>query len=275
MDDEPGQSANAATRLIRRSGSATIQARPISRPERLSDQVIGALRVDVESGRIAPGSRLPSEKELTETFHVSRTVIREAIMRLQSDGLLVSRQGSGVYVTHPSEVVRSFRLGLDDATSKSSTRELYELRMGVESEAACLAAVRRTKADLIVLGKALKALSVASHDLQSGVTADVHFHLTIAKLSKNSAILRFEEFLASVLTEAVRLARENSAQRKGLTSLVLEEHVAVFDAIKAGDSEAARIALRKHLTNAQDRLGLLNAAETKGGRQETVTRERI
>ncbi len=256
MDDESRQSPEPK-QLNRRTDAVKIHAQPIVRPERLSDQVIEALRSDVESGRIAPGSRLPSEKELTESFNVSRTVIREAIWRLQADGLVVSRQGSGIYVTHPSEVVRSFRLGLQDAKSKTSTRELYELRIGVESQAASLAASRRTKADLASLEKLLKTLSSSGHDLQLGVQADVRFHHMVAKLSKNTALLRFEEFLASVLTEAVRLARENSSRYEGLTDLVLHEHVEIFEAIQQGDPDRARTAMREHLVRAQERLGLL------------------
>lgn len=256
MDDEPRQSPQPM-QLSRRTNAVKIHAQPIVRPERLSDQVIESLRSDVESGRVQPGARLPSEKELTESFNVSRTVIREAIWRLQADGLVVSRQGSGIYVTHPSEVVRSFRLGLQDAKSKTSTRELYELRIGVESQAASLAAQRRTKADLTALEKLLKVLSSSGHDLQSGVQADVRFHHMIAKASKNVALLRFEEFLASVLTEAVRLARENSSRHEGLTDLALDEHVEIFEAIRQGDPDKARTAMHEHLVRAQGRLGLL------------------
>lgn len=256
MDDESRQGPYPK-QLNRRSGVARIHAQPIIRPERLSDQVIESLRSDIESSRITPGSRLPSEKELAKSFNVSRTVIREAIWRLQADGLVISRQGSGIYVTHPSEVVRSFRLGLSDATSKTSTRELYELRIGVECQTASLAAARRTKSDLVALEKLLEKLQSAAHDLQRGVELDVSFHHMIAKLSKNSALLRFEEFLASVLTEAVRLARENSSRYEGLPDLVMHEHAAIFDAIRHGDPEQAHNTMREHLTSAQERLGLL------------------
>lgn len=256
MDDESRQSSQSRL-LSRRSVPAKIKSKPIVRPDRLSDLVIDALRNDMESGRIGPGARLPSEKDLTESFNVSRTVIREAISRLQSDGLVVSRQGSGVYVTSPSETTRAFRLGLNDPHEKTTARDIYELRICVESDAAGLAALRRGKADLAMLEKALKTLSAAGGDLEKGVNADVQFHRLIARLTKNSAIIRFHEFLASMLTDTVRLARANSAMHEGLTEYVATEHVAIFDAIVAGDAEKARHAMRMHLNKAQERLGLL------------------
>ncbi|MDR6759093.1 DNA-binding FadR family transcriptional regulator [Mycoplana sp. BE70] len=254
MDDEPRKSAKPRT-LSRRAAAVKIRARPIVRPVRLSDQVIESLRNDIESGRSAPGSRLPTEKELTESFNVSRTVIREAISRLQTDGLVLAKQGSGIYVADPTEVARSFRLGVEDSEQKTSIREIYELRIGVESEAAALAAVRRTKTDLTLLERALKALASAKN-FDGGVDADITFHRLIAQLSKNSAILRFQEFLAAMLGEAIKVARGNSARHSGLAEKVLDEHVRIFEAIAAGDAEEARRAARHHLVNAQERLNL-------------------
>ncbi|WP_201662339.1 FCD domain-containing protein [Rhizobium setariae] len=217
--------------------------------------MLESLRNDIQSGRTAPGSRLPTEKELTESFNVSRTVIREAISRLQTDGLVIAKQGSGIYVADPMEVTRSFRLGLEDSEQKTSIREVYELRVGVESEAAALAAIRRTKTDLAHLEKSLKALS-APNDFDRGVDADVTFHRLIAQLSKNAAIVRFQEFLASVLAETIKVARGNSARQAGLAETVLDEHVKIFEAIAAGNAEEARLAARHHLVKAQERLNL-------------------
>ncbi|WP_436639606.1 FadR/GntR family transcriptional regulator [Microbaculum sp. FT89] len=253
MDDEPRKSRKAR-RLGTHAAPVKVRARPIVRPVRLSDQVIDSLRKDIETGRTAPGSRLPTEKELTESFNVSRTVIREAISRLQSDGLVVARQGSGIFVADPHEVARSFRLGLDDPESKTPIREVYELRIGVESEVAALAAARRTEADLVALEKSLNALLKSSNDFERGVEADVNFHRLIARLSRNRVMLRFQEFLSSMLVETVKIARGNSARQSGLTESVNEEHVRIYKGIVSGDPEKARNAARLHLINARDRL---------------------
>jgi len=215
------------------------------------------LRSEIESGTYVPGTRLPSENELSKSFNVSRTVIREAIWKLQVDGLVISRQGSGIYITSPSESIRSFRLGVESTRSKNSTRELYELRMGIENQVAYLAAMRRTKSDLALLEKQLKKLQSCDHNLERGSAADLRFHQLIAKFSKNNALHRFEDFLSAVLMEAVMLARQNSARSDGFTDGAMKEHVEIFEAIRHADPDRAHYAMRSHLSAAQKRLGLL------------------
>lgn len=214
------------------------------------------MRKDIETGRTTPGSRLPTEKELTETFNVSRTVIREAISRLQSDGLVVARQGAGIFIADPKEVARSFRLGLVDAEKQTSIREAYELRIGIESEASALAAQRRTKSDIVHLEKTLDRLLESADHFDRGVEADVTFHHLIAQISKNKAMLRFQEFLTSMLVESVKMARDNSARQQGMTESVNEEHVKIFDAIAEGNPDDARQYSRLHLISALHRLQL-------------------
>lgn len=231
-----------------------IYGTPIARPARLSDQIINSLRKDIETGSASPGSRLPTEKELTQAFNVSRTVIREAISRLHSDGLVVVRQGAGIFVADPKEVARSFRLGIIDTETLASLRDAYELRIGTESEAAALAAQRHTKSDIARLKKALDRLLAASDNFDFGVKADVAFHHLIAQLSKNKAMLGFQEFLASMLVDSVKTARSNSARQDGLTEVVNKEHVMIFTAISDRNADDARRYTRLHLSNAMNRL---------------------
>ncbi|MCY0149653.1 FadR family transcriptional regulator [Hoeflea sp. G2-23] len=253
MDDKPRKSLKPR-KSDPRSTPLKVRARPIVRPVRLSDQIMNTLRKDIETGRTAPGSRLPTEKELTETFNVSRTVIREAISRLQSDGLVVARQGAGIFIADPREVARSFRLSLVDTEKQTSIREAYELRIGIESEASALAAQRHTKSDIVQLEKTLDKLLTSADNFDRGVEADVNFHHLIAQISKNKAMLRFQEFLASMLVESVKIARDNSARQEGMTESVNEEHVRIFHAIASGNSDDARQFSRLHLISALNRL---------------------
>jgi GntR family transcriptional repressor for pyruvate dehydrogenase complex len=241
----------------RRSATAKIRARPIIRPDRLSDRIVEAIREDIEAGRVRQGDRLPTEADLTTAFNVSRTVIREAISRLQAEGMVVARRGSGVYVATPLEVSRSFRMGPSTSESMVSVREIFELRMGVESEAAALAAARCSRSDLASLRRILDRLADRSNSLEEGVEADIAFHQRIAELSKNKQILRFLDFLSSVLAEAIRIARTNSARQEGWSEVAHGEHEAIFRAIASGDPDNARQALRHHLVQAQARLGLI------------------
>ncbi|MCB1496252.1 MAG: FadR family transcriptional regulator [Bauldia sp.] len=245
--------------MTRRTAAAKIRAKPIIRPNRLSDRIVEAIRDDVEAGRVSPGDRLPTEAALSAAFDVSRTVIREAVSRLQTEGIVVSRRGSGVYVAKAGDAPRTFRMGPADTEEMVSLREIFELRIGVESEAAALAAARRSRSDVSSLRKILGRLSAGGRPLEIGVEADVAFHRRIAEISQNRQILRFVDFLSFVLAEAIRAARANSAKQEGWSGMAYGEHVAIFEAIETGDPEQARQAIRQHLIQAQTRLGLLQS----------------
>lgn len=235
---------------------AIVRQRPIGQRLRLSDRVVEVLTADINSGEIQPRERLPSEAELAESFEVSRSVIREAISRMKADGLVVSKQGLGVFVTTADDVSRPFRIEDPHAQNPEVVREIFELRVGVEAEAAALAAQRRTKSDLRSFKEAFKNLEAGTSDLELGVMADLEFHLAISKMSKNAQIVKFTSYLEKVLRESISVARHNSARTDGYAEMVLSEHRAIYEAICDGDPEAARNSLRAHLESAQKRLGI-------------------
>lgn len=133
----------------------------------LADQVTAALKAHIASGEALPGSRLPTEPVLSERYGVSRTVIREAISRLKSAGLVEVRQGSGTVVCEGAHI-KAFTLDLDVTGSIEAVLRVTELRRGIEGEAAALAAQRHTDAQLEAIERALKAIDLAEH---GGVTA--------------------------------------------------------------------------------------------------------
>ncbi|MHA6687043.1 FadR/GntR family transcriptional regulator [Mesorhizobium sp. A556] len=216
--------------------------------------MVEVLSADINSGAIQPQECLPSEAELADSFEVSRSVIREAISRMKADGLVISKQGLGVFVTAADDIARPFRI--EDTQNPEIVREIFELRVGVEAEAAALAALRRTKTDLRTFKDVFKSLVAGTSDLELGVAADLEFHLAISKMSKNSQITRFTSYLEKVLRENISVARHNSAKTAGYAELVLNEHRVIYDAICGGDAEAARRGLRAHLESAQKRLGI-------------------
>lgn len=240
-----------------KGAKALLRQRPIGQRLRLSDRIVELLSADILRGDVQPGQRLPSETELAESFEVSRSVIREAISRMKADGLVISKQGLGVFVTAPDDAARPFRIEDHDAQNPDIVREIFELRIGVEAEAAALAARRRTKTDIRNFKQVLKRLEAATTDPDLGVAADLEFHLAITEMSKNAQIAKFASYLEKVLRESISVARHNSARMPGYTELVLKEHKAIFDAICEGDAEAARTSLRSHLESAQKRLNIL------------------
>jgi len=235
---------------------ARLQQRPIGQRLRLSDRIVELLSADINNGDVMPGQRLPSETELAESFEVSRSVIREAISRMKADGLVISKQGLGVFVTAADDTSRPFRIEDHDAQNPEIVREIFELRIGVEAEAAALAAKRRTKADLQIFKQVFKRLEAGTSDLELGVGADLEFHLKISEMSKNAQFSKFISYLEKILRQSISVARHNSARTAGYAELVLNEHRAIYQAICEGDPEAARRNLRAHLESAQKRLGI-------------------
>src|SRR5580692_4041367 len=122
----------------------------------LTDRIAAALRDDIASGKYEPGRQLPSGRTLSESFGVSITVVREALSRLKSDGLVAAHQGKGVFVEDDARA-RPFRLATS-VDAKSSLRDIFELRMGVEMQAAMLAAERRKASDLKAMLDCLKQM---------------------------------------------------------------------------------------------------------------------
>ena len=123
----------------------------------LAEQVMARLSADIRGGRLAPGTRLPTEQMLTAELGVSRTVVREAVAALRADGLVVTRRGSGAYVADPS--AGPFRIVPPRVTSLSDILNVMELRLAVEVQAAGLAAERANRRQLGSIRAACRAIT--------------------------------------------------------------------------------------------------------------------
>ncbi|WP_299839557.1 FadR/GntR family transcriptional regulator [uncultured Paracoccus sp.] len=216
-------------------------------------KVQDALRARIADGSHKPGDRLPSEAQLTREFGVSRTVVREAIAALRSDGLVEPRQGAGVFVLEPP-APQPLPFGNLDLARVSSLIEMLELRTAVEGDAAGFAALRRSPAQEEAIVEAFGRLGRLAASGQPTSDADFAFHLAIAEAANNP---RFSEFL--------RLLGQTLIPRRAVTdgaepqitpdyARILEaEHEAIVAAIQDGDEAAARDAMRRHLKNSQAR----------------------
>lgn len=220
---------------------------------RLSDRVAEALRKRIVSGALAISDQLPSENAMAGEFGVSRAVVREAVSRLKSEGLLYARQGKGIFVA-PTALIRPLRIAPEAARSLQSVLGIVELRRALEAEAAALAAERRTPAELAALRSALKDLETAVRAGGNGVEEDVAFHRLIAKVSGNAYFLDVLEYIGQFLRGATMVMRANEATRVDFARQVKAEHGAVVDAIAAKDAPAARIAAARHMENAAARI---------------------
>ncbi|MGL3607884.1 FadR/GntR family transcriptional regulator [Rhizobium sp. G187] len=219
--------------------------------QRLGDN----LRKAIAAGQFPPGSKLPSEAQLSEAHGVSRTVVREAIAALRADRLVEARQGAGVFVLQPVEAPPPpLRLGTIDPARVSSMIELLELRTAVEVEAAGLAALRRSPAQEEVIHERHFAVMACLEAGQSTTEADFALHLAIAEATNNP---RFREFLAmigrNVIPRAALRDEDREDDQTAYLRLIDAEHSEIVDAISAGDEERAREAMRRHLRGSQSR----------------------
>ena len=214
----------------------------------LSEQVAEALSIEIRAGRPAAGEKLPTEAVLAVHFAVSRTVVREAVSRLKSLGLVESRQGSGVFVRRAAFAPLNFDTRL--AVSRQAVIQMVEVRRGLEAEVAALAAQRRSLADVVCLQQAMVALDEAVKAGGDGAEEDVNYHRAIADAAQNPFLISTLDYLRQFLRGVTRVTRANEARRADFAEQVRQEHVAIAQAIGASDAVLAREAATRHMDNA-------------------------
>jgi DNA-binding FadR family transcriptional regulator len=223
----------------------------------LTAALIQDLSARIAGATLQPGDRLPTERELMGTFGVSRTVVREAISSLRAEGLVVTRQGKGAFVSREGGRA-SFRLTESDVATLQDVVRVMEVRIGLEAEAAALAARRRTEGQVAQLRAAFEAIeaSVESAEAMLDVEADLRFHRLVAEATGNSYFVDlFRQFGPLLIPRArVDTFRHDPAGRSAYLRRVNQEHEQVLRAITAGDADAARAAMRVHLVNGRERI---------------------
>ena len=226
----------------------------LERPDSLVDRVVSVIRDEIEAGRFAPESRLPTEHQLAEQLSVSRSVVREAVSRLRADGVLVARRGLGSFISsRPKGEV--FRLPRTLPTDLHLP-QLFEMRLWAEVQAASIAALRHSEEDLANMQAALRAMDENRSNFATAGAADVAFHRIIAGATRNEYFNAFHDFIGSQLQAARRASWENSASYAGGSNSAQAEHLRLFEAIKAGDQVRAARAAEAHLRAAANRLGI-------------------
>lgn len=222
----------------------------------LVSKLADMLRSAIASGEFPSGERLPSESQMTARYAVSRTVVREAIAALKSDGLVEPRQGAGVFVLHPPAPV-SLPFQNIDRAQVSSVVELLELRLAVETEAAALAAMRRSPQQEEAIWICHRDFLVLVEAGSPTSEADFALHLEIAKATNNP---RFGEFFAMIGRSLIpRSSLDRDAEPASQRSYLLEihkEHAAIVEAITNGDESAAKAAMKAHLQGSLSRYRL-------------------
>jgi GntR family transcriptional repressor for pyruvate dehydrogenase complex len=262
----------STTRVIGIALSGKTLAPPSMRLEasRLSDRLAALIEAQIDGGKLATGDRLPTEQQLAMAHGVSRTVVREAVHQLQSQGLVRSRQGSGVFVTRPP----SHRaLAFDPKLLESMTAvvQMVELRRVIEGEMAALAAVRATRTQLAALKRSLLAIDEATERGELGVEQDLAFHRAIAEATGNPQFVRLLGILEDYLRDAMTVTKGNESKRADFMAQVRREHRAILAAIVARNAKAARVAAIEHHLNGERRL--IDSGVIKPSRVRSATKK--
>ena len=221
------------------------------KPRSLAQELVDALGERIREGQLAPGDKLPTEAAVMAEFGVSRTVVREAISKLQAAGLVETRHGVGTFVVGPGQA--SFRITPEQLETLRDVIAVLELRIGLETEAAALAAMRRGEENLQAMRLALDEFAAAVGEGRDAVAPDFAFHLEIARATRNAHFADLLSSLGAKIIPRARLADESSEELKAYLLRANAEHESIFEAIVRQDAEAARAAMRTHLANSRER----------------------
>lgn len=236
----------------------------LQRPQSLSAQLAKDLKERIVCGDLKPGDKLPSEHEMVASYGISRTVVREAVSSLKSAGLVVARQGIGVFVLEPSAAA-PFRIDAAELSTVKEVISLLELRISLESEAAALAAIRRSDEQVDKLREALEVMTRGIDAHEDAIDVDFRFHQEIAQATGNRYFMELFDYLGMMAIPRARIGvyKADTDARTAYLQNVNREHHAIFQAIAKRDPEAARAAMRLHLGNSRERLQA--ATETAAG----------
>jgi GntR family transcriptional repressor for pyruvate dehydrogenase complex len=215
---------------------------------RIHEEVFSQIHELIREGRFKAGDQLPSERELAETFKVSRTSVREALRSLESQGLVVSRTGTGNFVADlpvESLIGPLARLLIDE---KRALADMFEMRKLIEPHIAALAAERATGTDIARLKRIVAKQTEAVSRGETGVDADAELHFSIGRATRNQALQK----LVAGLMEMLSRSREESLQTDERRESSIDAHRKIIDAIEKHDKTRARSEMLRHIEQVEE-----------------------
>ena len=220
--------------------------------ERLTDRAYTAIVEIINADDLSVGDRLPSEARLAEMFGMSRTIVREALARLASDGITEPRRGAGSFVkSRPSDRMLAFM----PVAELPATLGTYEVRFVLEAEAARLAAVRRSGEEMAAIDEALEALRTALLSDAPAHDEDMELHRRIVAATANPAFAAAFDALVAEVEKVMRAGVDISRSRPPeVIGAMMREHETIVDAVRAQDADGAALAMRWHLSEGRKRL---------------------
>jgi len=227
------------------------------RPKKISEEIVEQIRGLISKGDLKPGDRVPSERDMASLLGVSRPSVREAIMVLEAMGLLESRQGGGTFVRSLTESSLSDPLTLMVENDPSLLAALVEIRMGLESWSAYLAAQRATDDEIAEMLGIIKQME---KDAASGgwdADVDSRFHYAITSATHNTLQVHLLDTIHGLFHATIQVTLTEFYRRKGYLELLLQQHKAIYDAVSTRNMEGARNAMMEHLEFVKEKLRIL------------------
>ncbi len=218
--------------------------------KRAYEDIVKQIRKLIEKGKLKRDDQLPTERELSETFKVSRATVREAIFALETMKLVDRRQGNGTYVIASSEEALVLPLAASLFHEKDDLIDIFFLRKIIEPEIARLATENATSEEISELEEILAEQEREVALGMSPVRKDTDFHNLLARMSHNRVLERLLLALVDLLTHT----RERYMQTEDRKQKSLRGHINIVDALKGQDGAAARRAMRRHLEEVEDAL---------------------
>jgi len=242
-------------------------------PEKLSTAVVRQIELLILRGILRPGERLPSERELSERLGVSRPSLRDAVQELQSEGLLTTRAGAGIYVAEVLGSAFSPALQKLFSTHDEAIRDYLSFRRDLEGLAAERAARLGTKSDLAVIGAIFAKMEAAltRRNQEEESQLDAQFHLAIIEASHNVVMLHMMRSMYELLRAGVFYNRQVMFRQRTTRSALLDQHRLINTAIQNRDPEAARDAVHRHLDYVE--LAIMEARDADA--KEDIARLRL
>ncbi|HLS20524.1 MAG TPA: FadR/GntR family transcriptional regulator [Bacillota bacterium] len=237
--------------------------RPIKRRKRVYENIIDQIKIAIEEGRIKPGDKLPSERQLAEKLNVARTSVKEAITVLESSGVVTVRPGVGMFLNNDSVSVSINKISEIINQRTFEFEKLIEMRQAIEGDAAYYAALRITDEQKKKLTNIYKMLIHSQQQSKEAIEEDYQFHLMIVEAANNSIMLETMHVIAQKIMQGLKESRHTSIQDELLNKAVLEEHRLIYEAIMNNKPEQARDAMWAHHQATKKRY--LQTSREKGG----------
>ncbi len=225
--------------------------RPV-KTKKVYEEIIGQIKKLIVDGKLQPGDKLLSERELSEKLNVSRASVREAFSALEMMGIISIRPGEGSFVRQVSFEGMLEPLSFILQMEIEDIMQLLEVRKILEVETAALAALRATHEDLEDIHRAIISMKEELRRGEVGDTADARFHFAIAKAANNPILIKVMNTISDLMNTSFRSSRQKLFLIENMPAVLYNAHFEIYEAISDHNPSLARLRMREHLTMVED-----------------------